>query len=236
MTTRMSKHLLRREAAARAARVRVLVVAGGVVLVAASVWALFFSSWFRVDDVQVRGESVLSAEEVLAAAAIRSGTPLIRLDSDGVTNRVAALPPVDVVSVTRQWPHTVVITVVERQPALSVPSDQGFAIYDHEGVAYVEVIAPPDGVPRLATDDPDDLAVQSVLDVLAELPGPLLSRLATVRAETPDAIELELADGIVVVWGSAEQSPRKAEVLTALMKQPARVYIVSAPDAPAIRQ
>ena len=74
-----------------------------------------------------------------------------------------------------------------------------------------------------------------MLDVLAELPAPLLERLATVRAETPDSIELDLADGIVVVWGSAEQSARKAQVLVALMKQPGRVYIVSAPDAPAIR-
>ena len=74
-----------------------------------------------------------------------------------------------------------------------------------------------------------------MIDVLAALPDPLLARLATVRAETPDSIELDLTDGIVVVWGSAEQSARKAEVLIALMKQPGRVYIVSAPDVPAIR-
>ena len=74
-----------------------------------------------------------------------------------------------------------------------------------------------------------------VLAVLDELPATVRDRMATVRAETPDSIELDLADGVVIVWGSAEQSPRKAQVLLALMKQPGRVYIVSAPDAPAIR-
>lgn len=227
---------LRDRASTRSFRLRALLVAGAVVvLVVAAVWALFFSSWFTVDDVEVRGVSVLSADDVLAAAAIRSGTPLVRLDGERVTDRIAALAPVDEVSVARHWPHTVVITVVERQPALAVPSDQGFTIYDHEGVAYLETIAPPDGVPRLATEDADDLAVQGVLTVLGDLPDPVATRLVTVRAETPDSIELDLTGDVVVVWGSAEEGARKADVLVALMKQPGRVYIVSAPDAPAIR-
>jgi len=232
----MSMQVPQRRAAARSPRTRLLLVAGAaVVVVGAAVWALFFSSWFTVDDVDVRGVSALSVEDVLSTASVRSGTPLIRLDGDGVTDRVAALAPVAEVSVTRQWPHTVVITVVERQPALAVPSDAGFALYDQEGVEYLEVIAAPEQVPRLVTADPDDRAVEGVLAVLAELPGPLLARLSTVRAETPDSIELDLVDGVVIVWGGAEQSARKAQVLIALMKQPGRVYIVTAPDAPAIR-
>jgi cell division protein FtsQ len=71
--------------------------------------------------------------------------------------------------------------------------------------------------------------------MLAALPETVRARLATVRAESADSIELDLTDGVVVVWGSAEQNDRKAEVLVALMKQPGRVYIVSAPEAPAIR-
>jgi cell division protein FtsQ len=215
---------------------RLLIVGGAAVaVVAAGVWALFFSTWFRVDEVRVSGVAVLSVDEVLAAAAVPPGRPLIRLDSATIAERVAALPPVDEVSVSRQWPHTVVIDVVERKPALAVPSTGGFAIYDPAGVPYQEVIAAPDGVPRLATDQPDDLAVDSVLAVLADLPASVRERLVTVRAETADSIELDLTDGVVVVWGSAEQNDRKAEVLAALMKQPGRVYIVSAPDAPAIR-
>jgi cell division protein FtsQ len=233
----MSLQALRRRTRGRSFRLRLgLIVAGVVALVVAGVWALFFSSWFAVTDVEVQGVSVLSTDDVLSAAAVRSGAPLIRLDGDVVSERVAALAPVDQVSVSRRWPHTVVISVVEREPVLAVPSDQGFALYDHEGVSYLEVIAVPDGVPTLTTEDPDDLAVQGVIETLGALPDALRTRLVTVRAETPDSIELDLTDGVVVVWGSADQSPRKAQVVVALMKQPGRVYIVSAPDAPAIRQ
>lgn len=229
--------LQRKSAAARSSRRRLLLVGGAaIVVVAAGVWALFFSTWLTVTAVRVEGTAVLSAEDVLRVAAVQDGTPLIRLDGNGVAGRVAALAPVEEVSVTRGWPHTVVITVVERQPALAVPSPNGFTIYDDEGVAYVELADVPVGAPRLSSDQPEPVVVESVLDVIGALPGPLLGRLATVRAETADSIELDLADGVVIVWGSAEQNARKAEVLAALMQQPGRVYIVSAPEVPAIRQ
>ena len=35
-----------------------------------------------------------------------------------------------------------------------------------------------------------------------------------------------------VVWGSSDDSERKAEVLSVLMKRQAKVYDVSAPDLP----
>jgi cell division protein FtsQ len=38
------------------------------------------------------------------------------------------------------------------------------------------------------------------------------------------------------MWGSAEASERKAEVLTALMRLRAKVYDVSAPEAPTTRE
>lgn len=232
--------LQRRAAGARSSRRRLLLVAGSaVVLVVTAVWALFFSSWFTVTAVRVEGVTVLSAGDVLRVAAVRDGIPLIRFDGDGAEERVGALPPVEEVSVSRRWPHTVVITVVERQPALAVPSAAGFSIYDGAGVAYTEVVAAPAGVPQLnsgGSDPVESALVEDVLSVLDALPGPLLDRLVTVRAETADSIELDLADGVVVVWGSADQTPRKVEVLTALMQRPGRVYIVSAPEVPAIRE
>jgi cell division protein FtsQ len=221
----MTIETLRRRVGSRSPRSRLaLLVVGLVILIVAAVWALYFSSWLKVDDVNVTGLSVLSKDDVLAVAAVRTGVPLVRLDGDAVADRVAALKPVEDVSVSRSWPHTV------------VPTDDGFAILDHEGVAYQDVPAPPDGVPTLATDDADELAITGVLEMLAELPDALRARLVTIRAETADSIELDLTDGVTVVWGSAEQSARKADVLVALMKQPGSVYIVSAPDAPAIRE
>ena len=58
-------------------------------------------------------------------------------------------------------------------------------------------------------------------------PWKLASQVATV-----DQISLVLRDGRTVVWGSAEDSDAKAEVLVELLEQPARKYDVSVPGQP----
>ena len=45
-----------------------------------------------------------------------------------------------------------------------------------------------------------------------------------------------LRDGRQVVWGSAEDSAAKAEVLVALLKEPAKRYDVSVPGQPTTSQ
>ena len=50
------------------------------------------------------------------------------------------------------------------------------------------------------------------------------------------AASLELRDGRTVVWGSAEESGAKAEVLAALLEQPGATYDVSVPSQPTIRR
>ena len=72
--------------------------------------------------------------------------------------------------------------------------------------------------------------------MLRSLPADLLARVATVTAETPDDVRLELAEGATVVWGSAEESALKSTVLGRLMQAapPDTVgrYDVSAPLSP----
>ncbi len=68
---------------------------------------------------------------------------------------------------------------------------------------------------------------------LAALPAALSRRVNYVEVATVDQISLVLRDDRRVVWGSAEESAEKAEVLAQLLKQPARTYDVSVPGQPA---
>jgi cell division protein FtsQ len=77
-----------------------------------------------------------------------------------------------------------------------------------------------------------EVTVRSIVTVSAALPDSLRSRVISISAGSPDSIALNLQAGIKVVWGSADDSPRKAEVLTVLMRRQAQVYDVSAPDLP----
>ena len=63
-----------------------------------------------------------------------------------------------------------------------------------------------------------------------------------VSATSPDDVTLTLTDGRTVLWGSAEQTDRKSQVLGALLDQigagtlePAGTLDVSTPDAVVLR-
>jgi cell division protein FtsQ len=210
-------------------------VTGGlaVVVLAAVVWIVYFSSWLAVSAVEVRGLDTVSRATVLRAAAVPAGVPLARLDTGAVADRVRGIAAVADASVSRSWPDRVVVTVTERVAVVVVTGGGGYELVDATGVAFRTVQARPDGLPVAHVTGPRrDVTVRSVVTVSAALPADLRSRVRSIEASSPDSITLELDDDVKVVWGSAEQSPRKAEVLAALMHRQAKVYDVSAPELP----
>lgn len=227
-----------KRASPRLSRARLTLLGAAVLaIVGLTTYALFFSSWLVVSAVDVQGTSTLSVAEVRAAAAVKDGTPLARVDLDGVADRVERLRQVQSVAVHRSWPDTLVVAVDERDPALAIVSADGVAVYDLAGVVFLNPAQPPEGVPILRVDGPPPSGgvVAAVLGVLAQLPAGIVGRLGEILAPTPDSIALHLTGGVVVEWGSSEDNARKAEILTQLMEQPASVYNVTAPDVPAIR-
>lgn len=222
----------------KVSRARLTVLAAAVLgLVGVAAYALFFSSWLVLETVEVKGTSTLTAIEVRAMARVGTGTPLARVDTDGVRDRVAALRPVKTVEVRRSWPDTLVISVDEREPALVLDGPEGLAVYDLAGVEFLHPDEAPEGVPilQVGAAEPAAGVLDAVLAVVGQLPANIHGRVAEVLAPTPDSLALRLTGGVLVEWGSSADSARKAQVLAQLMKHPASTYNVTAPDVPAIR-
>lgn len=118
MTPRVDPRIEARrgEVARVAARRRavVLAVVVGVVALVGLVAALVHSSLLEARQVRVEGVTGARADAVSQFAGVRTGEPLVLLDTDAVVRRVERLPWVGAVSVSRGLPHTVRITVVER--------------------------------------------------------------------------------------------------------------------------
>jgi len=216
--------------------VRRLGAVGVLVAVLGLAYLLWFTSVFGVRSVTVTGLDGLGEDEVRTAAAIDDGTPMVRLDTDEVASRVAALSRVAAVDVARSWPNTVEVAVTERVPVAVVAAADGAHLVDETGLDFAVVPTPPTGLPELRVHrvDPADAETGSAMAVLATLPEQLRTQVTVLRANSPSDIELTLADGRTVEWGGAADAARKAAVIIALLTRPGTTYDVSTPDFPTV--
>lgn len=190
-------------------------------------WLLLGSSVLGVQSVAVSGERRLSDATVVAAARVSKGTPLARLDTAGVRQRIAALPAVESVTVSRSWPHTLRITVVERRPVVALVRGTTYQLVDRSGVVLADVNAVPRGVLRLESGSAQ--ATRAAIAVLGQLPQGVLGRVGRLQAPTPEQVTLVLKDGRTVLWGGPADSTTKAAAVLALLRMPGTVFDVSAP-------
>ncbi|MEU9145332.1 FtsQ-type POTRA domain-containing protein [Streptomyces sp. NPDC048349] len=221
-------------------------LAAAVLLLAGGTWVLYGSSWLRVEKVTATGTEVLTPEQVLAAAAVPVGAPLVSVDTDEVGSRVRGrLSRIESVDVVRAWPHGIGLKVTERKPVLLIKKNAEFVEVDASGVRFDTVAKAPAGVPVLELNakhspsarrfDEERLLHEAVL-VAGSLPEPIAKETVQVTVGSYDSVVLELSRGRTVVWGSGEQSEAKGRALTALLKAAPKAahFDVSVPTAPAV--
>ena len=219
-------------------RRRILIVSaalGVVAVVTGVLWVVFFSQAFAATTVSVTGATVLTPADVTAAAKVPLGTPLARLDTAAIANRVKQLKAVADVTVIRSLPHGVKIAVKERTAVYAVSAGSGFDLVDASGVAFTSVVGAPPGLVVASITGDDERLRRDVATVVTALPKALRDRAVLITADTPDSIVIELSGGAEVVWGSAESSAQKSQVIAALLSVKASVYDVSSPSHPTTR-
>jgi len=204
-----------------------------VVLTVTGIWLVFFSSTLTVKHVDVRGESLLSQQQILTAADVPVGAHLAELDLGAIRARVAGLAPVKHVDVSRDWPDGVLIKVTERRAVAVVDFSGKFQAMDADGVLFRSYAHRPVMLPRVvAPATVSGAALAEAGRVIAALPSGLASRVDHVGVRGIDQVTLTMRGGATVLWGSDSQSSLKAEVLVQLLRQPARIYDVSVPGQP----
>ena len=201
------------------------------------IYAIYFSSWLRADAVQVVGNAQLSEKQVLATADVPLGGPLATVDVHAIEVRLKSLATVKSVDVSRTWPHDVRIEIVERTPVAVVELGGRLRGLDADGVVFREYKKAPPGMPRVRPGSSAGTdALKEAATVVSALPEDLAARVDHVEVETVDQITLALRDGRQVLWGSAEESALKAEVVDKLLAaQKAPFYDVSVPGNPTYR-
>lgn len=198
-----------------------LVEAGLVAGVAAAFAGALFTPLLDVDEVMVVGTAHLPQDDVLAAAAIELGTPLVSVDLAAAGERVAALPWVADVALHRGVDGVVALDVTERAPVASVPTATGPLAVDSDGrvlgVAEGTGLVSLEGVDRvpapggyLPTDTGDSLALAAALG--DALPG------VVAALEVEDLVAV-LAQGAEVRFGDATRLDAKLRSLSTVLGQ-----------------
>lgn len=239
--SREERIALRREQLRRRRIVGGVIAGVLVLLIAAGAWVVWGTTLLGLRTVEVTAES--GALDATLAATVEDvvdvdpGTPLIRVDLGAVQQRVEAVPGVDSASVARHWPGTVRVVVTPRVPVAVVAANAALYLMDASGTPYTTVAVPPAGVIslRLATPGPGDPATAAGLAVVAALPPDVAGLVASVTAESPYDVTLQLTDKRSVIWGGSTDNARKAQILSAVLGQPGTTFDISDPGLVTVR-
>ncbi len=197
---------------------------------------LYFTPAMSARNIVVSGTGAVTREEVLDAAQVRPGTPLLQINTNQVADRVAAIRRVASARVQRQYPSALRITIVERVPMLVKDFPDGPHLFDRDGVDFATA-PPPPALPYIDVTDPGptDPDTKAALAVLLALRPEVAGQVSRIAAPSVSSITLTLGDGRVVIWGSTDRADEKAEKLAALLTQPGRTYDISSPDLPTVK-
>ena len=213
-------------------------------IVAGVAWALFGSRLLVVQSVTVTGTHLVTPAQVLAAADVPAGTPLIGVNTAQVAQRVESIRQVASAAVSKDWPDHLVITVTERVPVVAVRmNDGGYDLVDPAGVIVRWSKPKPARLPLYLTSLTGgalhgDPGVAATAAVLAELPlaisrghrgGGRPGHRDDRQSGGPADVTLYLTGHKTVVWGGADRASEKDRELAIVMRDHARYFDVSAP-------
>jgi len=193
--------------------------------------------FFQVNDVQVQGNRIYSAEQVVEASGLESGDNLLMVNRASVVGNVQAqLPYVQKVSVGRILPDTVVIRVQESEIAGIVEADVGSKWYvNAEGrilgssldgfqgqiieLTGFTVTAPVAGQQAVASVEMEE-NMEAALQVLTEMEGSgLIEQVTGINAEKNYDIHLYCGEQYDILLGGTDQLDYKVWYLQGVLEQ-----------------
>lgn len=228
---------------------RVGIVLGVIAAIALMVWLLLFSPVTKVTSstVTIKGATQwVPKDQVASIAAKNVNTSLFLVSSGDISSEILKLPGAKDVSISKGFPNSITIEVIEKAPTALLKDSQGtLTVVDSKGSIIATVKDPIAGVPLIEVENTNrDLtgrAVKQALSVLSAVPADLLKTLVQVTAMTQDSVTTQTDQGITIVWGNASHMDLKTAVVQKILADSAVLGTntsidVSAPERPIMKQ
>jgi cell division protein FtsQ len=220
-----------------------------VTLAAGVALAAGYFAWFRdssivaVTDVKVEGVSSADRDRIVGALtqAGKSMTTL-HVRSDELAHAAASFPTVASVSASANFPHGLVIRVVERQPALVATSDDRQTAVAADG-SLLPGLPVDDRLPEIAVDSVPEagrLGGDALAEALAvgPAPAPLRPLITTVSLSDDYGVVATMRGGIELRLGTGRDAAAKWAAAAAILADPklesASYVDVRVPQRPAV--
>jgi len=203
---------------------------------AAFVAAGVFTPVMAVREVRIEGAEQVDVAALQQALQQFDGVPLALVDDQQVHAALQPFTLIERYSIERIPPQTLLLRIEERDAVIALARDSGFGLYDAAGVQIGSQAEAPVGMPigSGALLDPATDAFRAAGRIIRDLPEDLRAMLVGVEASSAQQVTLVLESGTRVVWGSPEQTQRKAVVLRSMIAKLGAVATidVSAPETP----
>lgn len=242
----------RRRVGARIIALRVGVAVLVTALVVGLGWLLFLSPVLRLEASQV---TVSGANEWVSERQVRqivdgqTGKSLLLVDTNAMTDEMAAIAGVSRAEAVKKFPHGLAVTIKAQRPAAMLREKGSDALTAVDAKARilnsVSANASVEGVPVIDVGDLDaglkSRAVKETLTILDSLPESLRKQITKVTAGTQDSVTTELNGGEhVIVWGNSSDLKLKKAVVDKILSDPNVIgdktqVDVSAPLRPVLR-
>ena len=179
---------------------------------------------FHAKAIRIEGERRLSERQVQRAAGVNEATNVFALDEGAVSRRLERSPWIADADVVVSLPSTVTIRVRERIPVAIARTEDGTVLAAADG----SILGPAVGAAL-----PEILAAEVVGQTPTPVSAAMVAPAAAAAAEfgpgvrsqiqaivvQPDAtLTLELADGVTVAYGYANELAAKADALAAILR------------------
>jgi cell division protein FtsQ len=231
-----------REAGRR--RMRVLLLVAALFVAGGAVYLVTVSPLLDLDHVRVAGVEQLTAGDVVDASGLRTGEPLLWLDTARARASVEELAWVASAKVTRDLPGTVRIVVDEHEAlAYAHAADGALALFAADGHVVATVDGPPPagavelvGVRRVPGPG-GFVSPPGAAALVRDLPGPLGSRVRAVDL-SGDGVALVLDTGTVELGQLDDVAAKAAAALAVLDRiggEPFGFLDVRVPQHPVVR-
>ncbi len=184
------------------------------------------SELLDIDEIRVQGIGQTPEADVLSAAGIARGEPLLGLDLANARARIARLPWVAEVYSRRSWDGRVSFTIAERTPVAAVAVPGAWATVDSAGRVLSVTSAAHSGVPAVeglsvTAATPGGWVARNYLeavDVAAALYEPVRSAVRAVVV-TPEGFVLDFHAPGVAVLGDGRNLTEKLVAVQTFMEK-----------------